>query len=324
MGRFAKIARSLRSPVLALLICTQAQMASAQTAQLPGVILGPPNEAALRELFGHPDQWAETRRSIGGIIYADHNFQKIGDEDLRTWFSELRTWGLQLELAVGAIKEWSPTGSGTFEKERPFWDRVMRLGGPLVSIAMDEPLADARKLLHQSDQYALVQTIEFVRLVRASYSNILIGDIEPFPYISSMDHRSWITNLNQALAKSGVKGLDFYRVDPNWVTFDDSGSWANVRGIHDFCRTSNIPFSLIYWASWYPRQQRLHAASDETWYLGLMKEGSGYSAGRVRPDQYVIESWVDAPSHALPDGDRLSFTGSALAFIRQFVRYGAR
>lgn len=287
---------------------------------LPRVVIGPPGEAAMRELFAHPEQWAETRRVVDALLHADHSFGKVGDAELRAWFVQMAGWGLGLELEVGAIKEWSATGRHTFELQRPNWERVRRLGGNCKSIAMDEPLLSTRRDWHKGDDYAMEETAEFVRLARETYPDLLIGDIEPYPSIPMADHTRWIAGLQAALAARGVRGLDFYRIDPDWIAFTQAkrGSWQEVKNIELFCRARKIPFSLIYWASDYPGKQKRNAASDATWYQGTMHEAADFAQTGLAPDQFVIESWVGAPSHAVPDSDPLSFTGAALALVRKF------
>ena len=38
------------------------------------------------------------------------------------------------------------------------------------------------------------------------------------------------------------------------------------------------------------------------------------------PDEYVIESWVGAPAHCLPETADWTFTGSVRDFCRRFVK----
>src|SRR5437763_16940103 len=116
--------------VSAVLVFALYQPVSAleQPSRLVRVMIGPP-KMSLRELFEQPEQWREVRKYVGALIVADHNFKEIGDEELRRWFSELASWRMQLELAVGAIKQWSASGAGSFAKDRPTWDRIRALGG---------------------------------------------------------------------------------------------------------------------------------------------------------------------------------------------------
>ena len=51
-------------------------------------------------------------------------------------------------------------------------------------------------------------------------------------------------------------------------------------------------------------------ADDATWYLGVMRQGAGLHLVRGRPDIMVVESWVGAPSRAVPEADEWTFTRS--------------
>ncbi len=48
----------------------------------------------------------------------------------------------------------------------------------------------------------------------------------------------------------------------------------------------------------------------------------GYNCALVQgaPDQYVIESWVEAPSRSGPETEPFTFTRSVLDFARRFAR----
>jgi hypothetical protein len=51
-----------------------------------------------------------------------------------------------------------------------------------------------------------------------------------------------------------------------------------------------------------------------------MQMGYDYTAVHGTPDEYVIESWVDGPSHSVPETDQWTFTRSALDFCNKFVK----
>jgi len=314
----------VRLPLLLAFLAIVSPSAADAQKEIAKAYLGPPSGhkgAQLRELFEHPDQWARTRALTGGILYADHAFSDFSDAELRAWFDQLTQWKLALELEVGGVKEWGVTGAGTFAGERAAWERIERLGGRIASIAMDEPLCCVRFAMHKPDGYAVAETAKFIATVRQAYPRMLIGDIEPYPALSVEEHQRWIDTLEQKLAAMGVRGLDFYRIDPDWASFDlaSKGSWAGIRQIEQFCRTRNIPFSLIYWASEGPQLQRRGLAGGSTWFTGIMHEGETYALAGGTPDQYVIESWIDAPSHAIPENNPFTFTGSAMNFLTRFT-----
>jgi len=292
--------------------------------------MGPPgheNGRCLRELFEKPEQWQETRTVIDVLFYTDLNFKKqFTDEELGRWLPMLQTWGIKLALEVGAIKEWGLTGEKTFNAERPMWERIQRLGGPIYAIAMDEPLLCCRKHINKPDDYAVQETANYIALVRKYFPQTLIGDIETYPSIPLADHFWWIEALEKRLAEMKVRGLDFYRLDVNWVEFTvrNNGSWQEVKKLEHFCRQRKLPFSLIYWASGYPAMKRKGLADDSTWYTSIMQQAYDYAVIDGSPDQYVIESWISAPSRALPETGEFTFTRSVLDFARKFVKHDAK
>jgi hypothetical protein len=66
--------------------------------------------------------------------------------------------------------------------------------------------------------------------------------------------------------------------------------------------------------------KRLGFGDDSTWLTDIMAQGYAYAAVHGQPDQYVLESWVSAPSHGIPETADYTFTRSALDFGRKFVK----
>jgi len=297
---------------------------------VPFRVAGPPganNGVCFRELFEHPDQWKDARSNIDMLLYAGQHFSpgkssQFTDDELKVWFAQMQQWNLKLELEVGAVKEWGPTAEKTFGAEHAAWDRIVGLGAPVASIAMDEPLICTRMRLKKPDDYAVEETAKFIAMVRKNYPQIRVGDIEPYPSISWEDHAKWIAALQKKLAEMNVRGIDFYRLDVDWMTFDvvNKGSWNEVKKIENYCKSVKLPFSLIYWAAGYPAYQRLGIGDDSTWYIGVMSQGYAYTSVRGKPDQYCIESWVGAPAHSVPDSDINAYMRSARDFFPRFAK----
>lgn len=301
-------------------------LANAAGMSAPGVWMMPPasqDGRCFRELFQKPDSWKDARSRVQVLGYADHMLNRqFKDDDLRSWFGAMNKWGLKLGLEVGAVKEWGPTGEAAFNAERPMWDRFQSLGGRIHAFAMDEPLCCVRQLLKKPDAYAVDETARFITLVRKRYPNALIGDVEAYPHLSFDDLVTWIDALQAKLKESGVRGLDFFRVDVDWVNFvrAQKGSWPEVKRLESACRERGIPFSLIYWAADYPHMQSIGFADDSTWYISIMRQANDYVLVGGSPDEYVIESWVGAPSRSVPEGDSYTFTNSVRDFCRRYVR----
>ncbi len=288
----------------------------------------PPGAAdgkSLRQLFAHPDQWQETRTNIHVLGYADHQLNRqFTDDELRAWLPMIGQWGLKLGLEVGAVKPWGPTGQKTFDIERKYWDRFQSLGGRIYALAMDEPLCCVRKDLKKPDAYAVEETAQFIMLVRKNYPDLLIGDIEPYPFLQLNDLTTWIDALQSRLKELNVRGLDFFRLDVDWNHFTIGnriyqGNWPEVKKLELACRQRKIPFSLIYWAADYGKMNSLKLADDATWYIGIMRQANDYAFVGGSPDQFVIESWVGAPSTAVPETDDWTFTRSVRDFCKRYV-----
>lgn len=293
----------------------------------PEVWMMPPGQdhgRAFRDLFEQPAAWRETRSLIDVLFCADHHLNReFNDEELRKWFGQLNAWKLKFALEVGAIKPWGLTGEKCFGAGSAMWKRFQGLGANLHAIALDEPLLCRRQHIKtESDDYAVHETAKYIALVRRHFPQMLIGDIETYPSIPLADHFWWIDALNRRLAELGVRGLDFYRLDVNWAEFvaHHRGSWKEVRTLERHCRERKLPFSLIYWASDYPAMKRMGLADDSTWYVGIMRQGYDYALVDGRPDQYVIESWVQNPARCLPETGEFTFTRSVLDFAKKFAQ----
>jgi hypothetical protein len=302
-------------------------LASAQTpGRKPTVWMCPPafdGGKHFAELFEKPDEWQQTRQAIDVLGYSDLNLKKhFSDEQLQTWLPKLNEWGIKLGLEVGAIKAWGQTGEKDFKAEQPIWQWIERSGGKIHAIAMDEPLCCCRKEIHQPDDYAVRETANYIAMVRKHYPQMLIGEIEPYPFIPLTEQMVWIEALEKRLAELQVRGLDFYRLDVNWVEFNvqSRGSWREVRKLEQYCRKRKLPFSLIYWASGYPALEHRGLADDAASYVSIMQQGYDYALVDGSPDQIVVQSWIDAPSRSLPETADYTFARTMLDFTRRFAQ----
>ena len=314
-----------RSLLLAAALILGASAAHAQ-APRPTVWIGPPgteNGKSFRDLFEHPDEWKETRSMVDVLFYTDLNLKsQFKDDELRAWFGKAKEWNLKLAMEVGALKEWGQTGEKCFKAEQANWEHLQSLGANFYAIAMDEPLCCAREHIHKTDDYAMQETANYIALVRQHFPQMLIGDIETYPSISIEEHKHWIEALQKRLAEMKVRGLDFYRLDVDWhrFTVQNKGSWQEVKTLEHYCRQKGLPFSLVYGPAGYPAMLRRGVADDSTWYVPTLQQGYDYLSIDGRPDQYVIESWVGAPSRCIPETADWTFTRTVRDFCRHFVK----
>jgi hypothetical protein len=324
--RRAQAARWRKPMRLAALMLGMLSGAQAQARATVWIIPPPFDDGKnLRALFENPAEWAQTRRRIDGIGYADHWLNsQFSDAELRTWLPQIARWHLKFGLEVGALKPWGLTGDQAFAADRKKWDRFIADGAHLDEIAMDEPLAFARMRLRQSIEFAAEQTARFVALVRQYYPAAKVGDIEPYPGIPSSETLQFIDEVQARLRGQGLRGLDFVRLDVDWMHFrpgDPIGQagWQGVKQVEAECHRRSVKFSLVYWAADFPAQQRAGNATQTTWENGIMYEGSQYASVGGAPDEMMIESWLDTPDRAVPETEGGTFTRSVLDFTAQFA-----
>lgn len=322
----------IRRQILAVALCVLAvcimhpAFAQQQNPVGPTVWIMPDWEDSgqcIRDLFTHPEQWSATRPYVD--VYEFSSFKYFSDDELRTWFGQLKKWNIKLAVENGAIKDWAPTAEKMIAAETPYFNQIKNDGGTLYALAMDEPLIAVRDRIKKDDDYAAQQTANYITQLRNLVPGILVGDIEPYPAIPVSDQITWIEQVNDRLAAQGQRGLDFYRIDPNWIasTIFGSGSWKDLSRLESYCKWRKIPFSMIYWASGIDGLTKHGISPDNAWYVGAVNQAAELSVAGSQPDQYVIESWVNgAPAHSLPETDPFSFMGSVNEIATHFAKAG--
>ena len=295
----------------------------------PEVWMMPPAEphlTCMRQLFQHPESWRKTRSLIRVLgCNADEVVRSCSDDELKVWLPQLDQWGIKLGLEVGAVKEWAPTGRRAFEIQRRNWDHIQSLGGRISVMALDDPLFCVRNFYKKPDAEGVEEIANFVALVRKNYPDVRIGDTEPYPFFQREELVAFIDALQARLKQMNVRGLDFFRLDLNWNHFTIGntiyrGNYPEVKKLELACQQRKLPFCLIYWAADYPEMQRRKLADDATWYVGIMREGYDYAMVGGAPDQFAVESWVGAPSRAVPETDDWTFTRSVRDFCERFAK----
>ena len=324
----------------AVLVLWLAPGAQATDTTLPRVVIGPgslmdandsaeqvfaPATSSIDRLLEHPQRWAALRAYSTTLLYSDLAFRYAKDADLRRWAARMHDLHLTFEMESGVVKPWSSSGAKSFAQDSAIWNRIIAAGGVIEGIAMDEPMPAAFLQVRPPlmEDRAIHEIATFVALVHQHYPDMKVGLVNAYPTIPVQQSIGIVNKLQADLRAMGVRGLDYYRMDPNWVAFTlrlQPGSWQGMGQIQHYCDSIGLPFSLIYWAANFPRDVAIHGGRRDPnfWSNGIMTEAAGYAGTGIRPDQYVIENWVNATSDALPESDPLTFTGSALDLLHKF------
>jgi len=302
--------------------------------RLSRVVIVPPHTLddyrSVREMFGNPDQWKQTGEYADGIsFYCGYINKRYSDDELKNIFDIMRSKNLTLELEVCTVKEFEPVGSKLFRTNKRMFDRFIACGGTIHAISMDEPLVGAVKI-GKDMAYAVKETADFVELMRKEYPDVLVGDIEAYPHFDADELIEWINLLQTELKKRNVRGLDFFRIDVDWTHFASGksatnprigkGNWREVVRIENHCKRIKLPFSMIFWAANHGTIKKLGLVDEKTWYIGVMRMGDDYFMHGGKPDQLVVQSWLQIPKEIIPETKPYTFTNSVVDFYEKFVK----
>jgi hypothetical protein len=324
------IAFGLLPVVVLILQCSGAAACSGQESgdrKRPEVWMFPPpwlgNGACLKELIAREDEWAQTRARITGMGYFSSLLNvHFSDDEIRTLFRKLRQWNLPFAMDVPVIKKEWPTARESFDLLQLFMKRFTPLGARVDAFAFDEPWYAARHLLGKTGDYAAEEVSSYIALLRKAYPNARVCDIEPYPALKLDEITDFVDKLQKRCTAAGVKGLDTLRLDVDWTAMNNwlGGSWPEVKKLEDFCRARGLRFSLICWASDYDFLKKKGLATGLTWYISVMHTASAYAVVGGTPDEWVVESWLHAPEHAVPETQMDTFTRSVLDLCRMVDR----
>ena len=89
--------------------------------------------------------------------------------------------------------------------------------------------------------------------------------------------------------------------------FENPDAWKETRSVIDVLQCADHQLDRQF-------------TDDSTWYVSIMQQGYDYAMVQGRPDQYVIESWIESPSKSTPDSEPWTFTRSVLDFVEKLVK----
>jgi hypothetical protein len=194
------------------------------------------------------------------------------------------------------------------EQARDTVENVRRAGGTIDLIALDEPwfyahLYDGPGACHWPVERIAAGVAEFARIVRETFPNVLIGDIEPLPDpVSAAGLADWMDAWTDALGEPPA----FLHLDPNY----GRTGWPELIGaIGEEAHARGVPYGVIAFGEPYDR-------SDLAWlqHGGQRLNRLRIVAG-VEPDHLIFQSWQDRPDRALPESDPETYTGWLRAYL---------
>jgi len=316
-------------------------------------IIPPPwrNGQCLREMIMQEGKWEATREQIRGIgAYAWLMNEYFSDDEIRQLFARLRAWnkGFGFEVPVLKAPNWGYPyplqAKEAFDRLQQFAKRFKSLGMDQVDwFAFDEPIFHAREMIPASSvphapvklelfgavkndpevarriAHGVSETVSYIAMMRPAFPGARLGLIEPYPALSFDELKTAVVGIQSECARQGIKGLDFFRLDLDWVRLErEKRPWVEVRHLENMCRANGVRFSNIFWNASSPGLEKAGLETPDSWTDGILHFARKYRQVGGNPDEIVIESWLRTPERAVPETDPETFTASVLDFVRLY------
>lgn len=269
-----------------------------------------------RDLMSYPAQWPQTLGKAGTIKFYTTMMYLFTDAELQTWMPQVQGWQKLFSLECEPFCPYAG-GQDAYNNQSPIWQRVINDGAYLDELEMDEPFTLSRINYGNTppaNSNAVNQTVIWMGLVRQNFPETKIASIEAYPYNSYADLQWWITTVNDICAANSIEGPDYFVLDSDWRNYPGVGSWSQATQLANWCQSSAIPFSMIYWAS-----RSSSNESDQNWYNDIMYEGSNYQSAGLAPDRYMVQDWMHYPTATVPETQSYSFTNSCRDFFNTYA-----
>jgi hypothetical protein len=263
------------------------------------------------EMFTPDAAWPELSARTAVMEFGPGDIMQANDAALTAVFADLRRRHIALSLN-GALLEDTDSCVARNEAYLLRVDQIMSIvnkvkrdGGDPRYFAMDEPFFYGNrwtgpKACHESARAIAARIRDNVSRVRQVFPHMLIGDIEVVDGSPEWNQAlaDWVDTYREV---TGEK-LAFMQTDTAWSEL----ALHNMVGLAALMRARGVPFGVIYTAD-------ARVTTDKEWTdssLSHLAELEGPLG--LHPDLQIVQSWVEEPSHALPETEDGTLTNVAL------------
>lgn len=247
-------------------------------------------------------------------VVAAAGIMQVPDDVLSKMFTRLRekhipfameslaqSWVHEPECGHGVESYYDPPGA------RKVAEKIRADGGQIDYIAMDEPLFYGRyysghDACHSSIDNVAERAAAIMREYQKLFPNVVIGDIEPFPAITSQPNwQAEYTAWSKAFSAAMGQKLAFLQIDINWRGGTGGGSRADwqqsLRQTTSFAQSHQLPIGIIYNGNMTPAM-----SSDKEW-LDSAAQNIAQIEGKmgIIPSQAIFHSWDKFPRRSITD-----------------------
>jgi hypothetical protein len=274
-------------------------------------------------LFDRNAAWPKAAASVSVFkLYGGWAANEATLPELRRIVADLDRRGIALAIEDGALHG---TGCGQgvegfvpADEATRLATRIAAAGGKLAYVALDSSFRfgvqyDGGNACHLTAETAAQQFAAFAADVHRVFPNAVVGDIESLPTMGA-DPAALVAWMDTYRRVTGSP-LPFFHLDMGYHRLD----WPEAaRYLEDAARARGIPFGIIYDGD---GNQTDGGNSDADWIASAEQRFVTFEAQYGgRPDQVVLQSWVDHPDAALPETQRNTFTWLIDRYVRPRTR----
>ncbi|GGF18541.1 hypothetical protein GCM10011611_25520 [Aliidongia dinghuensis] len=294
----------------------------------PVTILGP-HWTELAKLYGGgaPEpgvkaQWDQTTKRIQAMRLTGAAIMGMSDVALAALVRDLKARRIALGLEVLATNWWhEPACGGGIEgyvdpgSTNQIVAKLVKSGAVLDFIAMDEPfwfghLYGGKNACRSAIADLANRVAVNVRIYIAAFPNLIVGDIEPFPAVSSQPNwRAEYAQWANAFAAATGSRLGFLDLDFDWYApqlntqpapgrTDPAAIAGLARTAAAVARENGLEIGMIMNGGGRPT-----ARSDADWIAQAREHIRALDASGVRFDRVLLETWDQYPAHTFSESD---------------------
>jgi hypothetical protein len=266
------------------------------------------------DLFQPDAPWHKAAKAVAVFKTSTQFLVNASDQTLSRMFADLKQRHIALGMEALILTATPKCGPGIEGYSSPrtmeqVAARIMRLGGDLRYVAMDEPLdfghySQQPNACRSSLTELAADIAGKVQAIRRYFPEVQVGDIEGIGHSGPPDDVDAIMEWASTYEAAVGSKLSFFHLDVLWT-----GAWqTKMKQLATRLQAAGIKFGIIYNGN--PDDQ-----TDLEWTRHAEQRFVEIEADRTLiPHDAVLQTWMPRPTHMLPETQ----PGSMTALVNRY------